>query len=121
MARETKAQMEARIREEVLAEVKTEQTTEAKPKRKVAIPAWAATSPQEVIGVDATTGRAYICVARRDGDSPSPKIATGGAHAGVGPAKARRFTPDTLAYILDHEKEMRKLIDAAAKLNAPTA
>jgi hypothetical protein len=108
--------MEARIREEVLAEAKAETTTEAKPKRKVAIPAWAASAPQEVIGIDTTTGNPYVCVARRDGDSPSPKIATGGAHAGVGPAKARRFSPETLAYILDHEKEMRKLIDTCAKL-----
>lgn len=117
MPRETKAQMEARIREEVLAEASAK--PQPKPKaRKVAIPAWAASSPQEVIGIDTTTGNPYVCVARRDGDSPSPKIATGGAHAGVGPAKARRFSPATLAYILDHEDEMRKLIATCEKLSA---
>lgn len=116
MPRETKAQMEARIREEVLAEATAK--PEAKPKaRKVAIPAWAASSPQEVIGIDTTTGNAYVCVARRDGDSPSPKIATGGAHAGVGPAKARRISPATLAYILDHADDMRKLVATCEKLN----
>jgi hypothetical protein len=117
MARETKAQMEARIKAEVLAEVQAKPAEEAKPKgRKVSIPAWAASAPQEVIGIDTTTGNPYVCVARRDGESSSPKIATGGAHAGVGPAKARRISPDTLAYILDHEAEMRKLIETCGKL-----
>ena len=113
----TKAELEKQLAELQAQTGATEK--DAKPKgKKVAIPAWAASSASEVIGIDTTTGNPYVCAARRDGDSPSPKIATGGAHAGVGPAKARRFSPDTLAYILDNEKEMRKLIETCAKLSA---
>jgi len=109
----TKAQLEAQLAELQAASGKSEKSSTPK---NVKIPAWAATSPSEVIGLDTTTGNPYICVARRDGESNAPKIATGGQHAGVGPAKARRFSPDTLAFILDHADDMRKLIDTAAKL-----
>lgn len=112
----TKAQLEAE-----LEALKTNRTGDVAPKpkgKKVAIPAWAASAPSEVIGIDTTTGNPYVCVARRDGESNSPKIATGGAHAGVGPAKARRISPATLAYILDHSDDMRKLLTACDKLSA---
>lgn len=117
MARETKAQMEARIKAEVLAEVTP--AKEAKPKgRKVAIPAFAATAPHEVIGLTSTGSRWLVCVAERDGESNAPK---GSDKSADGLRKSRKFTPDTLAYILDHADEMRKLIDTASKLNQPTA
>lgn len=112
----TKAQLEAEL--EALKTNRAD-TPDAKPKgKKVAIPAWAASAPSEVIGIDTTTGNPYVCVARRDGESNSPKIATGGAHAGVGPAKARRISPATLAYILDHSDDMRKLLTTCEKLSA---
>lgn len=85
---------------------------------KVKIPAWAATSPREVIGVDTTTGTPHICIATRDGESSSPKLASAGQFAGQGPKKARRFSPETLKYILDNEKQMRSFISAAERLAA---
>lgn len=115
MARETKAQMEARIRDEVAAEL-AKPAAKAEPKgRKVSIPAFAATSKSEVIGLTSTGKRYMVCVAERDGESSAPKASDAAAD---GLRKSRKFTPETLAFILDHEDEMRKLIASAAKLNA---
>ncbi len=112
----TKAQLEAQLAE-LAAQVGTTEPTPKEAKR-VKIPAWAASSKSEVIGVDTSTGNAYVCVARRDGDSPSPRHSEKANGGKGGPAKARRFAPETLAYILDNADQMRKLITACEKLNA---
>ena len=116
MPRETKAQMEARIREEVLAEAKAEEPTPTK-KSRVKIPAFAATSPSEVIGLGAYAGNGTfrVIVAARDGEAAAPRHSE---KSGYGVAKAKPLTPETVAYILDHEDEMRKLIATCEKLNA---
>lgn len=103
--------------EEKLAALEADTTpAKAEPKaRKVSIPAFAATAKSEVIGLTSTGRRYMVCVAERDGESSAPKASEASSD---GLRKSRKFTPETLAYILDHEDEMRKLLASAAKLNA---
>ncbi len=113
----TKAQLEAR-----LAELEASTTAEPEQSAKttnVKIPAWMATSKSEVIGLDGSAGRKfYVTIARRDGESSAPVHSEKANGGKGGPAKARRFDPDTLAYILDNVDEMRKLVTTAQELNA---
>jgi hypothetical protein len=114
----TKAQLEAKLAELTAGDAAETAPAEAKAST-VKIPAWMGTSKTETIGLDATAGKKfYVTVARRDGESDAP-VHSAKANAGKGgPAKARRFDPATLAFILDNEKQMRSLIASANKLNA---
>lgn len=109
----TKKELEAQ-----LAELKASQgTASPEPKRsKVSIPAFAASSPSEVIGVASYGGNGNyrVVVAARDGESQAPKPSE---KSGYGIAKARPLTPETIAWILDNESSARKLIATCEKLN----